>query len=425
MPQAIPIQILPKQAEYLQASERHVLYSGAVGAGKTRALCLKLAMRASHPGAREGLCRKHLVTLKATTLKTLLEGDGPMPPILPAGYYEHNKSEKTIKLKGGGEIVYFGFDDPQKAGSYNLSGLAIDEAVELTDLDYAQGDFRVRVPVEGITRQVYGACNPGPPSHHLAKRFALGGGNTTPAVGSRAIRTRSTDNFFLPADYLAQLGTYSGLAKARFVEGQWVGSDGLVYDRWDRTTFVVDRSGDRFERIVIGQDEGYTNPAVMLPVGVDNDGRLHVISEWYEAKRLEADVLAEAVRLNQRHRPEAFVVDPAAAKLRAAMRNAGLPVREANNDVFPGIQRLQQRLVVPGDMRPRLTVSPTCANLIREFETYEWKVDRGRQSTKDEPKKENDHALDALRYAIAFIDGMGDQRAISPDGWRKILSYED
>jgi hypothetical protein len=99
----IPIKILPKQADFLQATERHVLYSGAVGAGKTRALCLKIAMRASFPGSREGLCRKHLVTLKATTLKTLLEGDGDMPPVLPAGYYQHNKSEKTIKLDGGGE----------------------------------------------------------------------------------------------------------------------------------------------------------------------------------------------------------------------------------------------------------------------------------------------------------------------------------
>lgn len=390
--QTVEIEILPKQAEYLQATERHVLYSGAVGAGKTRALCLKLAMRAATPGAREGLCRKHLVTLKATTLKTLLEGDGPMPAILPLGYYEHNKSEKTIKLKGGGEIVYFGFDDPAKAGSYNLSGLGIDEAVELTDLDYAQGDFRVRLDVPGLPRQIYGACNPGPPSHHLAKRFALGGGNNIPAVGSRAIRTRSTDNFFLPPDYLAQLATYSGLAKARFVDGQWVGSDGLVYDRWDRTRFVVDRSGEQWRRIVVGQDEGYTNPAAMLVVGEDNDGRLHVIEEWYEAKKLEAEVIAEAQRIHGRYRPEAFIVDPAAAKLRAAMRNVGLPVREANNDVFPGIQRVQQRLIVAGDGRPRLTVSPTCANLIRELETYEWKVDRSNKSTKDEPKKENDHA---------------------------------
>jgi hypothetical protein len=67
-----------------------------------------------------------------------------------------------------------------------------------------------------------------------------------------------------------------------------------------------------------------------------------------------------------------------------------------------GIGLIQQRLVVQGDGRPRLTVDPCCTNLIREFESYEWKP--GGDRLKDEPMDRDNHALDALRYAVRSVD---------------------
>jgi hypothetical protein len=102
---------------------------------------------------------------------------------------------------------------------------------------------------------------------------------------------------------------------------------------------------------------------------------------------------------------ERAIVDPSAAGLRAALLAASIDTTEADNDVIAGINRVQDRLVIQGDGRPRLTVSPRCKNLIREFESYEWMPDK----PKDTPKKVNDHALDALRYAVmeAEVDGGG------------------
>ena len=396
MPKTINIEVLPKQYEFLTAMEREVLYSGAFGSGKSRAVCLKTAMRAAVKGAREGLCRKHLVTFKATTLKTLLEPDGILPPVLPEGSYLHNKGDKTIRIHGGGEIQYFGLDDEKKIGSYNLTGCGIDEAVELIDRDWIQLRGRIRVEVPGLPNQIYGACNPGPPGHFLAARFGLAEGFKA-RPNCKAITTRSIDNTYLPQSYLDDLATFTGLAKLRFVDGVWAGSDGLVYDKWERSKFVMDRPGP-WVRVLVGQDEGYTNPACLLVCGEDGDGRIHVISEWYKTKQLEAQVVDYAKSVAQDHDIEAFIIDPSAAKIRAAMAQADLPVVEANNDVFGGIQAVQQRLVLAGDGQPRLTVSPQCENLIREFETYEW------LPSKDKPKKENDHALDALRYLVMHAD---------------------
>lgn len=392
----VDIELLPKQMDFLTATDRELLYSGAFGAGKSRCLAVKLLCRASRPGTREGLCRKHLVTLKATTLKTLLESDGELPPVLPSGYYTHNKSEKTIRIRGDGEIVYFGLDDPDKIGSYNLSGVAVDQAEELAEEDWTQLRGRIRLRVEGIPNQIYAACNPGSPSHFLAVRFGLAEGHSVKR-GCRAITTCSADNVFLPDEYLNDLNSFVGLAKQRYVDGKWVGSDGLVYDRWVRGTFVKSYC-TQWKRVIVGCDDGYTNPAVMLVICEDNDGRLHIAYEYYMSKQLEPAVVTEARGLNVRFKPEAFVVDPSAAKLRASLSEAGLPVVEANNEVFSGIQAVQQRLVVAGDGEPRLTVSPTCINTIREFETYEWKPG------KDEPIKQFDHAMDALRYGIRYFD---------------------
>lgn len=399
------IELLPSQLEFIRADVRECLYSGAFGAGKTRAVCLKLVSRvAGNPAAREGLCRKHLVSLKATTLRTLLEPDGKLPAVLPPGTYQHNKSERVIRVLGGGSIYYFGIGDAEdytKIGSLNLSGCAVDEAVELSEQDWTMLRGRIRLAIDDLPLQIYGACNPGAPSHFLAVRFGLAGGHQ-PAKNTKAYTTRSLDNFFLPQSYLDDLATLTGVAYDRYVEGKWRGGEGLVYDRFDRQVHLRERDV-KWNRVVVGQDEGYTNPATLVVVGEDSDGRLHCLDEWYKSNMLEADVIAAAQDFNTKYKPEAFLVDPSAAKLRAAMHAANLPVRAADNEVFPGIQKVQQRLGQAGDGLPRLTIGPTCENLLREFETYEWLS--GSSGYKDQPKKENDHALDALRYAVTYFDG--------------------
>ena len=393
--------LLPKQHDFVSSESREVLYSGAYAAGKTRALCYRLVTRAQVPGSREGICRKHLVTLKASTLRTLLEPDGNTPAVLPVGSYSHNKSEKVIRIHGGGEIVYFGLDDPQKIGSYNLTGCAVDEAVELTRQDWSMLIGRIRLDV-GIPNSLYAVCNPGPPSHWLAERFGLAMGHEAKA-GCDVIHTQTMDNSFLPQDYVESLTTLGGVAYRRFVLGEWCASDGLVYDRWDRQSHLAERDGE-VDHYIIGVDVGYRNPTALLLVGRDNDDNLHVEREWYRTQQLEADTIAKCVEWQERFDPEVFVVDPSAAGFIEALRTSGLHVQPANNKVYDGIQTVQGRLALQEE-RPTLTVDPRCENTIREFESYEWISNT--DGLTDKPRKENDHAMDALRYAAVHLDGAG------------------
>jgi len=391
--------LLPKQLEFTGAQESEVLYSGAFGAGKTRAVCEKVVMHACIPHNRVGLCRKTLKSLKATTLVTLLQGDGFQPPVLPPGAYVYNKSDQVIKLNGAGEIVCFGMDDYQKIGSLNLGACGVDEAVELDDYtDWMMLRGRCRNEADPH-RQLFGACNPGPPTHFLATRFGLAG-SLNPAPGCRAIETCSSDNWFLPKDYQDWLDSLTGTHRARYRDGLWVGFEGLVYDSWERKVHIKERDISRMRRLGF-VDEGYTNPGVIVSVGEDGDGRLHVFREFYERQINPSDFVAEAVRRQAEDNIEWFVVDPSAAGLIADMKAAGLQVAdtaEVNNDVFDGIRHVQDRLKVQGDGNPRLTIDPSCEQTIREFESYIWKPGR------DEPVKQFDHAVSAIRYGVMWLE---------------------
>lgn len=405
------VELLPQQYDFVFDDEsQRLLIHGGRGSAKSTGLDWKIYRRAMHPGACEFLGRQRLIDLRTTTLRLLLEGAGSMPPVIPPGTYHHDKTEKIIRLHGGGQIVYNGMDQGDvgrqigstgRGSSMNLSGAAIDEAVEVSEANLIQIAGAVRVPVEGIPLQIYMACNPSVPSHHLARDFGLAQGHVA-KPGFRAIHCNPVDNYFLPPEFIASLEALEGVARERYLLGRWVGSDGLVYDRWDRNTHVRESTAPA-KRVVLGVDEGYTDPFVALLIHIDPDGRVHVAREVFEARLTQAEKI-ERVRSLADGSPEVFV-DAAAPDLIESMRRANInarPAEKGQGSVNHGIGLIQQRLVVQGDGRPRLTVDPSCTNTIREFESYEWKP--GTDRLKDEPRDANNHAMDALRYAVRSID---------------------
>lgn len=392
-------QLLPKQRDFVEAQDKHVLYSGAFGAGKTRALCVKLRERARRRGAREGLCRKRLVDLKATTLKTLLQPEGDLPPVLMPGTYTHNATSREIRIHDGGEIDYFGMDDHENLGSRGFTGIAIDEAAQTSSDDYTWMIGRCRIKVRGLVRQLYGATNPKGPLHYLAVRFGLGGQEAMP--NCRAIETSTADNTFLPLDYIEDVGSFTGVARKRNFLGLWVGAEGVIYESLDKNIHFVHRDAPRNVRRFMAIDEGMVNPFAISSAWLDGDARLHVDQEHYQSRMLPREKVDTVVALGGRE-AELIWCDPSATSLIADLRNVGLPAVEADNDVLAGISRVQKLLDLLGDGRPSLTFEPTLTFHRKELFGYEWDTDRSGAS-KDQPKKKNDHLCDALRYLVSGV----------------------
>lgn len=370
-----------------------LLLTGSAGGGKSRlagekvhASCLK------YPGANWLIMRK----AREWNSKSIV-------PFMLESVIGHDPRVKLLKSDGAfeydnGSVIYSGGmkDDSQReairsiGGSGGLDGVWMEEANAFTRQDFEEALGRLRHDAMGW-RQFIITTNPGAPNHWIYQSLIK---NKEAAVYYSGAR----DNPNNPLEYLEILERMTGTQRARLVLGQWTQAQGAVYDKFDYATHVTERNPKDFTRWFLGCDEGYTNPAVILIVGEDGDGRLHVGREFYKRGVLQSDYVSVAREWSLEFEAVAFV-DEAAAGLIGDMQANGILAEGSKGRILDGIQRLQDALKVAGDGRPRLTVDPSCVNLINEFESYVWKADR------DEPVKEFDHALDALRYvAIKLVD---------------------
>jgi len=220
----------------------------------------------------------------------------------------------------------------------------------------------------------------------------------------------------------------------RLRKGLWVAAEGTVYEEYDPAihkiaAFPIPKEWRRIRVI----DFGYTNPFVCQWWAQDPEGRLYRYRELYGTKKIVADWAVEINRLSEGESIEATVADHDAED-RATLDKAGIYSVPAIKDVTPGIQAVAKRLRRREDGKPGLYLvegalvsrdsalddarKPACTE--EEVDCYVWAKGQDGKPNKEIPVKENDHGLDATRYAVAFFDGVGEQpleftvNAISP-----------
>lgn len=370
------------QIDFIRCEDRFTGFIAGIGSGKTIAGAGKALYNLSRLPGRGLVVAPTYPMLRDATLQTFLELTAPLEPHLAKG-------EMAVTVAGK-EVLFRSADNPDRLRGPNLSWAWIDEAGLCPRRTWEIVIGRVRA---------YGLAGPcwltGTPKGRNWLYELIG--NLT------LFRAATKDNPYLAPEFIESLeAAYHGKFARQELYGEFVGYEGLVYEEFDRLRHVAGREED-WRRVVVGVDEGYTNPAVLLPIGFDGDGRAHILGEYYKRRALQGEVVMEAASMYAEYPGAVFVVDPSAAGLIAEMRAAGLPVRGGDNAVFAGIQGVKARLAAAGDGRPRLTIDPAAANTLAEFEAYCWK--ESRQGVKDEPEKIMDHAMDALRYALRHVDG--------------------
>jgi len=239
-------------------------------------------------------------------------------------------------------------------------------------------------------------------------------------VGGEAqvYKSSALDNPSNPASYIDNLQKLTGILYDRLVLGLWKQAEGAVYDTYDPTVHVIDPIPILWRRFR-AVDFGYTNPFVCQWWAVDGDGRMYLYRELYHTGRIVEDHARQIVELSQGERIEATVCDHDAED-RATLERHGIPTMGAKKDVSPGLQAVAQRLRVAGDGKPRLYLfrdalverdrelakayKPLCT--VDEFPAYVWQESKDGRPVKEVPVKVNDHGMDAMRYAVMYIDGV-------------------
>lgn len=206
----------------------------------------------------------------------------------------------------------------------------------------------------------------------------------------------SYDNPYLPKDEIDK--ARQELTEDRFAQeymADFRKTEGLVYKEFKREIHTYQTLPDNtiIERL-LGVDFGFTNPTAMLLLLKDTNGIYYVESEWYKSGQTNDQIAETALSF----KANKIYADPEAPEKIEELRRKGLNIMEVikgKDSIKNGITKVRELF-----KQGRLRINKSCVNLIWELETYTYPEKRPDQPEPEIPIKENDHALDALRYVL-------------------------
>lgn len=417
-----------------------MLLSGPAGTGKSRSALEKLHMLALlNPGMKGLIVRKVQATLGSTALDTWRNQVIPEAMLgkvcrYYGGSAEHPPQYIYKEVNGKTSRIFIGgMDKATKIMSSEYDVIYVQEATELTVTDWESLTTRLRNGVISF-QQIIADCNPDTPTHWLNVRCERG---QTVMFHSRHEENPRLykDDMTLTVEgkhYLAKLQALTGVRRQRLYEGKWVAAEGLVYEAFDPAVHLVDSfeippEWPRYWAI----DFGFTNPFVCQWWAEDPDGRLYLYREIYRTKRTTdihaKDILAQVTDKAgnwTEPKPQKIICDHDAEARAVLERELGLNTMPALKTVGDGLDATMKRFALAEDGKPRIFL---CRNIVverdpdleerrlpcstqEEIVGYVWMKGQDGKPVKEDPVKENDHGMDAMRYTVANFDLRGRTR---------------
>jgi PBSX family phage terminase large subunit len=412
---------------YCRAAE--ILIEGPAGTGKSRGVLEKVHLfMQRYPGSRGLLVRKTRASMTESVLVTF--EDKVLPPGDPMTEVGGTKfHRKSYDYPNGSHLAVGGMDNPSRIMSTEYDIIAVFEATELVEDEFEKLTTRLRNNVAPY-QQIIADCNPEAPSHWLNRRANAKNDKGEP----RMVRllSRHKDNPSVTPEYLSKLDGLTGARRLRLRHGNWAVAEGMVYEVWDADKHMIGAETIRPGMVrwtCVGVDWGFRDPGVMQVWGVLGDGVMVRLAEHYHTgKTVPAWWAKRAQELKTQYAPRAFVCDPAEPAYIAEFRQAGLPVVEADNDIPTGISRVRDRLAIRGDGRPGLMFlrdglieldrtlvdAKNPAQTVEEFESYVYDKPKEQRNFKEVPVDFANHGMDAMRYAVAYVDRMAPKPSNGP-----------
>lgn len=370
-----------------------IIADGAIRSGKTLCMSVSYVMWAmeNFENYNFAICGKTQGSIRRNVLNTLKEA------LTGRGYIieEHRGYNLWIvhfKSKSNTFCMFGGSDESSQdlVQGITLAGAFFDEVALMPESFVNQTTARCSV----TGSKWWFNCNPSTPYHWFKQNWI----NEKERKRLLYLHFDLEDNLSLTDEIRERYyQMYKGVFYQRYILGEWVAAEGIIYDMFDETKHVVEIDIPEGEDVYVSCDYGIQNATVFL-MWAKSDDKWVCFKEYYysgrEQLRQKTDKeYAEDMRLFlEGVRPKRIVVDPSAASFIAELRANGYRVKQGENAVLDGIRYTSSMLE-----NNKIAISSKCERTIKEFRSYMWDT-KAMQKGEDRPLKDHDHCMDAMRY---------------------------
>ena len=373
-----------------------LICDGAVRSGKTSIMSLSFILWAMGNFSNQnfGICGKTVISAERNVIKPLLG-----IKYLREQFTLHFANHILTVSRGRKTNTFYVFGGKDEASymliqGVTLAGVFLDEVALMPESFVNQA--LARCSVEGS--KYWFNCNPKGPQHWFYREWILDLEHKNNALHLHFLLD---DNPSLSeAKKQEYYSSYSGVFYDRYILGKWVAADGLIYPDVANGLGIVAPQQRQYVKFYISIDYGTLNPFSAGLYGLSK-GVWYRFDEYYHSGRetrkqlTDSEYYSELEKLAGKRIVEAVIIDPSAASMTAEIRKHGrFRVIGAKNDVVDGIRETAKAFRLG-----ELMVTDNCSGAITEFKSYHWDD----KNQEDKPVKENDHAMDEIRYFVNTV----------------------
>ena len=364
-----------------------IICDGSIRSGKTVSMAVGFILwsMSRFNGQTFGICGRTIQSLRRNVIIHLSDW---VPPDLHIE--EKQQEHKLIVSDGcGRENVYYLFGGRDESSytlvqGITLAGALLDE-VALMPQSFVE-QVTARCSVDGS--KLWFNCNPGGPEHWFNKKWVL----AAKEMNALHVHFTMSDNLSLAPKIRERYERmYTGVFYQRYILGLWVLAEGLVYDFGEAN--ITDECPEGAE-YYISVDYGTRNPCSAGLWSVTGDKAVRIKEYYYSGRdnnrnKTDEEHCDAIENLARGYTIKRVIVDPSAASFITSLKKRKFKVLAANNNVLDGIRRTATYLK-DGNIK----IHRSCVDSIREFGLYCW----DEKKNDDSVVKENDHAMDDIRY---------------------------
>lgn len=333
------------------------------------------------------MCAKSLTTLKRNCLILLQELVGEDNFTFSLPQKEGKLFGRKILLEGANDIR-----SESKIRGLTLQGAYCDELTQFPRDFFTMLLSRLRLP----GAKLIATTNPDAPGHWLKVDYI----DRQDELNFLDVKFLLDDNTTLPEDYVRNIkAEYTGVFYDRFILGNWVLAEGLIYPMYkDALEAPPDSAAEQY---ILSIDYGTLNAFAALLWGRYGDVWYAVDGYYYSGRNTGIqktdedygnDLDAWLKPYTQNGERIKTIIDPSAASFITLLKKKSIyRVREADNAVLDGIRETASCLQLG-----KIKINPDISEWITEVEGYVW----DESTADDRPVKVNDHYMDSMRYFV-------------------------